>query len=283
MNFFKFGIIDFFGILAPGVIFVVNKLIFFYAFMSLFDWGLRILCDISKSHFFKKIILEGNNWIMLSIIVLIICYTWGFILRLIRPDLVGKTSTIYFRFIHPKKMIIEKRDVIKKFVNTEHFKSFLLKMRKEKSNMSLLVIIQKYIEEYYIPKLIEEGKKMPDFVWCEEKYPYYLGTKYIYQKAMPEEITESILDDNRFHRSYNYNYWKLLLTARNPNLSALIYQAEAHVRFLCGSFWALSFGFLSCLILCLPILINPHQYAGIKLAIGISGMLFLWNHVNHYT
>ncbi|HEX9970621.1 MAG TPA: hypothetical protein VGD14_00985, partial [bacterium] len=95
MNFFKVGIVDFFGILCPGVLLLMNLIL------------LLVACHVD---FIKSIdlnLLEKLD-VGLFIFLFVICYLFGFILRLISPDIVDKISTIFAHLIFPCKYLLKR-------------------------------------------------------------------------------------------------------------------------------------------------------------------------------
>ena len=76
----------------------------------------------------------------------------------------------------------------------------------------------------------------------EECYPYYVGIKWLYYKGLGQDTSTLLMKRSRWHNKNNYNFWKAFLVNKNPDLANIVFQAEAFVRFMSGSFWALTFG-----------------------------------------
>ena len=243
MNFFRVGIIDFFGILCPGVLLLINLSILLFT------------CNVHLDQFWKSISKEDwGSIIFLSLFV--ICYLFGFVLRLISPDYVDKISTFFGKLIAPMQYI-EKHKMREKFGNEGMLSKNISRRKRNKQFKTLL-------EEYYA-KLIEQGKPLPHFFWNDELYPYYFGLKCVYYRNLPNQVAHAIMQDKHSHNKDTFNFWKTLIASRNPNVATLVFQAEAFVRFMSGSFWAIIIGILSGIIL---ITTNLGSYQ--KIAIGIS-------------
>jgi hypothetical protein len=210
MNNFKVGFVDFFGILCPGILLMLNLQILIFAF------------NINSIQYLK-FISNVNNDTFSAIILFVMCYLFGAILRLISPDYVDKTASFFLKIINPG-CFFEKKKFLK-----EH-----------KGN-------EMEINEYF-HQLIDEGKDLPEFLWYEENYPYYLGNKNIYNKYLSPGIA-NIMNDEKYHNKHNYNFWKVRITHKDMNIASLVFQAEAFVRFMAGSFWALLLGVISSIVL----------------------------------
>ena len=226
MNFFRVGIIDFFGILCPGVLLVVNINVFLFA------------CNINLWASLEQVSM-GDNGLILFLFLFVLCYLFGFILRLISPDIIDKITTILFRIIFLFRYI-EKNRLKKSFISRNNKGGLNRREKKEQ--------FRKYLDSYY-NKLIQRGKKLPKYFWIDEIYPYYYSLKSIYRKHMTPKISHSIISKKSLHNKTVYNFWKTTIADSNPTLSTLIFQAEAFVRFMAGSFWSLLVGIISGLIL----------------------------------
>ena len=82
MNFFRVGVVDFFGILCPGILVSINLYL------------LLLACNVRVDQIWK-FISKGDWGIVIFILIFVICYLFGFILRLITPDYVDKTATFF--------------------------------------------------------------------------------------------------------------------------------------------------------------------------------------------
>lgn len=243
MNFFRVGVIDFFGILCPGILALIN--------LS----ALLFICNVEIDQVLQS--KSTENWgIVLPILLLVICYLFGFILRLITPDYVDKASTLFGKLI-AHGHYSEKSKLRKKFKNEN-------KISKKSSRRDRKKAFRSFLENHY-DELIKKREELPEFFWNDECYPYYFGLKYFYYKDFPYKIAHAIIDKKEYHNKSTYNFWKRLLASRDPNLATLVFQAEAYVRFMSGSFWALVIGILSGILL---IITNPGS--GKNMAIGIS-------------
>ncbi len=217
MNNFKVGVVDFFGILCPGIILMISIQVFLYS------------CNINLFQYTEPI-FKINSDTLLGAILIVICYLFGFILRLISPDIVDSAATVYKKTINPLSIIQKKK----------LYKELKSKDKTEKGKRTLF-------NDYYI-KLIEHDQKLPNFFWIESRYPYYIGNKYVYKKYLSSKDYK-IMNNEKYHNKNNYNYWKVLITKHDLNLASLIFQAEASVRFMAGSFWSLNVGLISGILL----------------------------------
>lgn len=249
MNFFRVGVIDFFGILCPGILALIN--------LS----ALLFICNVQIDQVLQS--KSTENWgIVLPILLLVICYLFGFILRLITPDYVDKASTLFGKLIAPCHCI-EKSKLRKKFEKKNEKKKSSRRDRKK--------AFRSFLETRF-DKLIKRGKPLPGFFWTDECYPYYFGLKYFYYKDFPYKIAHAIIDKKEYHNKSTYNFWKRLLASRDPNLATLVFQAEAYVRFMSGSFWALVIGILSGILL---IITNPGSGKNVAIGISLTAMSIL--------
>lgn len=231
---------DFFGILCPGILLMINIQVLLYA------------CNIDISQHIVPISkIECDTFF--AIIFFVLCYLLGFILRLISPDFVDKTSSIYLKMINPF-CFFRKRKLLKDLN--------ILKSKKEERD--------KVLNDHF-NNLINEGKKLPKFFWGEENYPYYIGNKYIYKKYLPSDYF-ILIESEKLYNKNNYNFWKILLTHKNANSASLIFQAEASVRFLAGSFWALLIGIFSGIVLVIQ---NTKSHGNIGYVIIILYLLLV--------
>lgn len=226
MNFFRVGVVDFFGILCPGVLLLINILVFLFA------------CSGQDDHLWKPV-LEGVGWFILPLLLFVICYLFGFILRLISPDHVDKASTLFKKLKAFRRYRSDKHDLRVKFEEEVKKSEKLQRIEYPKKQFEV------FLEDYY-DKLIETGEKLPKILWIEERYPYYFSHKYRYYKNFPPKVGHAIMGSKKeYYNKDTYNFWKTLLINRDPNLATQVFQAEASVRFMSGSFWALFIGILS--------------------------------------
>lgn len=218
MNNFKVGVVDFFGILCPGIILLINFQVLLFA------------CNIPIMQYLESMLnIESDTFF--AIILFVLCYLFGFILRLISPDIVDYAATIFKKILNPFSFFKERK----------LYKSLgLLQIKNKQEKRRILNI--------YFNSLIDQGEKLPKFFWYEEKYPYFIGNRYIYKKYLSPNDAK-IMDIEKYHNKNNYNYWKVLLSHNDINLAALVFQAEASVRFMAGSFWALLVGIISGILL----------------------------------
>lgn len=253
MRLFQFGFLDFFGILAPGVIFLVNIAVLLYALLSMDSEGIRILQTARESNELKSLLQTSGGGIILSLVLIIVSYLFGFILRLTRPDLADKAASFYLKLTSPKKTIIDKYLLmlrLEKEGKLNKYKGEADSTNKEKLSIRKRIKQFKiYLENEYYPPKIKNTEELPHYFWTEEQYPYFKSTKFIYNRDLPNDLTKIIMKDKKYHNKNMYNYWKELLAARDQNIYSLISQAEAHVRFMSGSLWALLIGFITGIIL----------------------------------
>ena len=247
MNNFRVGVIDFFGILCPGILFAINLQ------LLLFACNIQIISSAGA-------ISNDKNDTIFAIMLFVICYLFGFILRLIPPDNVDTLASFWGKIVRPGNYF-EKRKLFRKFkndllsVNVYRGKELMLKCRE--------------MLRVHCNTLIDEGGKVPDFFWREENYPYYIGNRYIYKKYLSPGLAK-IMDNEKIHNKNNYNYWKVLLTNKDSNIAALVYQAEAFVRFMAGSFWALVVGVISGAVL---IINDTHSQGKLGFVFAIVSLL----------
>jgi hypothetical protein len=220
MNFFRVGVVDFFGILCPGILLLINLSVFLFA------------CNLPIEGMWSSI-STGDAGIVVSLLLFVICYLFGFILRLISPDLIDRAAS----FLGSLRSYRDKR----KFY-AELEKQGKLPKRKTKEES------KKVLKEYY-DKSIEQDKPLPSFFWREERYPYYYGTRYLYNRNLSPELGNEIMGKRKYHNKNTYNLAKTYIASKDPNLATLVFQAEAFVRFMSGAFWALSLGIVSGVIL----------------------------------
>ncbi|NQE46195.1 hypothetical protein C5S31_09270 [ANME-1 cluster archaeon GoMg2] len=308
MNFFRVGVVDFFGILCPGVLLLVNILVFLFA------------CGAGG---FNLSVAGGFN---LSLLLFVICYLFGFILRLISPDYVDKAATHFKKLKAFKRYRKERNKLLVEFKNeggiTEMLylfswenvsgsdsveilkllgdkfdinwagnaeihkvddkticisknensaeiridekkekatlkisdgKTHKLKVKKEDGKLNIYKKLNRkerkeqikaLLEDYY-DELIKNGDKLPYFFWIDDIYPYYFSHKFRYYKSFPPKVAHAIMGKKDFHNKDTYNFWKTLLISHDPNLATQVFQEEAFVRFMSGSFWALFIGILT--------------------------------------
>lgn len=249
MRFFEFGFLDFFGILAPGVIFLLNTTILIYSILNLSDKGKTIIQTIQNSSEIQTLLQTSGGAIVISLILIIICYLVGFILRLIVPDNVDKAASFYLKLIAPRKRIINKYRFMFKLEKEKKLNNYNDSNDSEKKKRmniySRIKSLKNYLENIYYPEKIAKVEPLPPWFWSEEKYPYVRSTQFIYNRDLPKELTIEIMKETKYLNKNMYNYWKELLSAKNQNIYSMISQAEAYVRFMCGSFWALFVGLIS--------------------------------------
>lgn len=190
MGFFRVGIVDFFGILCPGVLLFGSITLLLHALGQLPDTIPENAADLLAS-FVGSFVLVG------------ICYFLGFVLRLLTPDYIDAIST---RFLT------------------------LLRTIRGKGPDTAKVTI---------------GGRVYEFTWTGERYPYYLSTVWVYQQYYPATIAAQFYGPQDVHNKATYNYWKSWLASHHPDAAALVHQAEASVRLMSGSFWALVVGLFS--------------------------------------
>ena len=227
MNFFKVGIVDFFGILCPGVLLLMNLIL------------LLVACHVD---FIKSIdlnLLEKLD-VGLFIFLFVICYLFGFILRLVSPDIVDKISTIFAHLIFPCKYLL-KRKLKKDFKDANKDVNWKRGEFREK--------FKQFLFSYYEDK-ISKGENLPQFFWLDEQYPYHYSLKYIITKYFPPSVKDGLILEKYHNRQY-INYWKTLVVRKDPNLATLVFQSEALVRFISGAFWALGIGIIAGFLLIL--------------------------------
>jgi hypothetical protein len=237
MNFFRVGVVDFFGILCPGILLMINLSVF------LFAWNLPIERTWNS-------ISTGDAGIILSLLLFVICYLFGFILRLISPNLLDRAASL----LGGLRSYKDKRDFYAQ-----------LKLPKEKTKEAKEE--RKRVLKDHYDKLMEQDKSLPGFYWREELYPYYYGTRYLYNRNLSPRIGKEIMGERKYHNRNTYNLAKTYLASREPNLATLVFQAEAFVRFMSGAFWALALGVVSGVILIInKNLIEALVFTGITLA-----------------
>lgn len=112
MNFIRVGVIDLFGILCPGVLLLANLFVFMLIF------GLPVK-DIGVS-------ISELDSALLVLMLFVSCYLLGFILRLISPDYLDKTSIALGRILYPRIYWIEKPRLHLIHQEMNHFQSSLL-------------------------------------------------------------------------------------------------------------------------------------------------------------
>lgn len=233
MNFFRVGIIDFFGILCPGVLLLINLIVLLFT------------CGVEVNLLWDSMSKTSGGTI-LFVLLFVICYLFGFILRLVSPDYVDQVSTIFGRFIVPRRCIEKHKLRIRlekegKILNCNDGKQMNRSKRKEQ--------FRKYLEDSYYDTLIENGDLLPSFFWNDECYPYYFGLKWVYYRNLPPDVAHPIMAEKEYHNKETYNFWKTWLASKDSNLATLVFQAEAFVRFMSGSFWALIIGIFSGILL----------------------------------
>jgi hypothetical protein len=226
MNNFRVGVIDFFGILCPGILSLINLQVLLFAF------NIQIIPLWTS-------ISNGKSDTIFAVMLFVICYLLGFVLRLVSPDYIDRLASFLSKFIHPK-YYSEKRKLMKMFKNDPLMKN--VNSGKERKLQCRRMLID------YCNTVVDQGGSLPKFFWHEENYPYYIGNKYIYKRDLSPGLA-NIMDDKKYHNKNNYNYLKVLLTSKDSNISTLIFQAEAFVRFMAGSFWALVIGVISGIVL----------------------------------
>lgn len=220
MNFFRVGVVDFFGILCPGILLLINLSVFLFA------------CDLPIQSIWNSL-STGDAGIVVSLLLFVICYLFGFILRLISPDLIDRAAS----FLGSVRSYREKRKFYAKLDQQG-------KLPKGKTRG-----VKKRALKEHCDELIEQDKPLPSFFWREEHYPYYHGTRYLYNRNLSHEIGEEIMGKRKYHNKNTYNLAKTYIASRDPNLATLVFQAEAFVRFMSGAFWALALGIISGIIL----------------------------------
>jgi len=218
MNFARVGIIDFFGILCPGILLSINLVLLLFSL------------NAPVELIFKSISKQPGE-LSISILLFVLCYLFGFVLRLISPDNLDRLSSNISK-LNPW-LYHEKHKLINTLVPETKQKSKLSKGEKRK-------LIKDHCNQQ-----IKSGLSLPRFFWREECYPYYISNKYIYCRDLPSEIASEIMADERYHNKNSYNFWKTIIASKDPNLSVQIFQAEALVRFMSGSFWALPIGVIA--------------------------------------
>ncbi len=220
MNFFRVGVVDFFGILCPGVLLMINILVFLFALDLLEDTLLEGLKEFDE--------------IFLLLLVFVICYLFGFVLRLISPDKVDKVAYWYGRIRHFRK-------------RSKLVKKLPIKGPSEKEEESGEKKKPKNLLEAEYKRRFGINESLPPFFWKIEPYPYYWGMMELYRGAIPHknEHLKKILGDKGSFRKGTLNYWKILVLRSDANLATIVIQAEAFVRFMSGSFWALLIGFFA--------------------------------------
>jgi len=227
MNFFKVGIVDFFGILCPGVLFLINLFL------------LLIACHVDFNNSIDLTLLEKLD-VGLFIFVFVICYLFGFILRLISPDIVDKISTVFVRTVFPWQYSL-KRKLKKEFRNANKEAKWKRADFREK--------FKQFLFSYYEDK-IDKGDELPIFFWADEQYPYYHSLRYIAKKYYPPSVKDGLILE-KYHNRHYINYWKTIVVRKDANLATLVFQSEALVRFMSGAFWALVIGIIAGLLLIL--------------------------------
>lgn len=217
MNNVRVGVIDFFGILCPGIILMINIEILLHSFET------KDLPDLILMPSIDNIGIH-------TLIFFVLCYLLGVILRLFSPDIIDNIATQIHSAIHfyPfSKKQIKKR-----------------KIKKENPSLSKKERKKRFTK--YLNQKSSKGK-LPDFHLKEEKYPYYLGNKHIYKKSLTKSISV-IMNNEGFHNKDNYNHWKVKISHFSNDIYNMILREEAFVRFISGSFWSILFGIFVCLI-----------------------------------
>lgn len=242
MNFFKVGIVDFFGILCPGVLLLMNLIL------------LLVACQVD---FIKSIDLRLLERLAVGLFIFffVICYLFGFILRLFSPDIIDKISTIFNHYLFPWRYSA-KRKLRKEFKIKNKDRKWNRREFKKRFNEFLNSLYEDNIKKR-IP--------LPKFFWAEDKYPYYQSLKCILNFYFPAPIKNRLLLGKFYNKVY-ISTWKTIIVSKDNNLAALVYQAEALVRFMSGTFWALVVGIIAGFLIII---------SGLKSGSDISMGLFL--------
>lgn len=222
MNFIRVGVIDFFGILCPGILLSINLVVLLFAFNAPLNLFLQ-----------SASIPKGE--LTISILLFVICYLLGLVLRLIPPDNVDRISSLFSK-LNPCHFI-KKRKITSLLIKKARISTNL-----KKKEMNLLL-------NHYYNNQIKKSLPLPAFFWKQECYPYYIGNKHIFFRDFPPRIASKIMSKEKHHNKTTYNFWKTYLATQDPNLAILIFQVEALIRFMSGSFWALLIGVISGAIL----------------------------------
>ena len=247
MNFLRVGVVDFFGILCPGVLLTLSLLTLLAAMEAPLD-----LADLSK---FDPVLLVP---------MFVIWYLFGFVLRLISPDKLDRAATWYGRITH-LRCETKRRQKIKECIDEGHISRADPERRKK---------IRNCLEKYYDEIIFDsKTKRMPCYFWYEEMYPYYRTTAFLYTRYYPEEFGRRITREKEFHEKVFYNYLKIFLARAEPNLATVVLQAEAFVRFMSGSFWAMVVGLIAGLVYLLRNWKLLFEFLGAILSFETTGAL----------
>jgi len=248
MGQFQFSFLDFFGILAPGIIFFLNSAIFAFSILNLSTKGKLMIQTLQNIEEIRMLMQTSGGGIILSLLLIIICYVIGFILRLIVPDIVDNIASFYLKLISPKKRLIDKYKFMQKLEKEDNFKR-LYKNQNELNILKRMQNCKKYLKEIYFPKLLSSSDPLPIWFWSDETYPYSQSTQYIFNRYLPKELSLKFKKVSKHLNKSMYNYFKILIAAQNQAISSMIFQAEGYVRLMCGIFWAFSVGLLSGILL----------------------------------
>ena len=218
MNFFRVGVIDFFGILCPGILVMINGAIFLYAL------GLPV------NNLWANIETVAGSGVFL-ISAFVICYFFGFVLRLLSPDKLDEWSSLFaWAFMGGRKGFgdLNKRNAPevkpKQPGSTNEFNA-------------------------HWEHLIQKGEDLPEFFWSQERFPYFTGNKALFYKSYPTHVAEKMFSVKKYHNKDIYNYWKVHFMSIDQYVASLIPQAEAFVRFMSGAFWSNLIGCVAGIVL----------------------------------
>jgi hypothetical protein len=216
MNFFRVGAVDFFGILCPGVLLLVNLQLF--------------LAVAGNRQLPAEMTFGDVSEVFRGLLVFVLSYLCGFVLRMVSPDYLDRFATLFTWLRRPDLFMARSR-----------FRR-RVRRRLEPTPVTKSRIDNECRREY--EALIRTGERLPGFFWHEDRYPYYLSTKAAYWMYMPSLAAEA-MSERQYHSRSAYNFWKVWLAQNAPDLATLVFQAEAQVRFVAGSCFALALGVIS--------------------------------------
>jgi hypothetical protein len=226
MSFFKVSIIDFFGILCPGVLLLTNL-------------SFLLLIFKDENNLFQNI-PEGDYGLTAFLLLFVISYLFGFILRLISPDSIEKLIIPIGK--RARSRYIKKNCIIGKY--------------KKKYNTSN--INEEEFEDFLWDEFYKNRNKFlnPSWCWRYEDYPYYFSLRQLYYSHLPTHIVNKIVGKKEKHSKDKLNFYKAWLTSEKPELAVLTFKAEAFIRFMSGAFWALVIGVLVGIFMIIYYMIN---------------------------
>lgn len=217
INVIRVGVIDFFGILCPGVLLFLNLLLLADALNRVVKIPLPFAIDKNNTFLFT----------VATLFIFVVCYLLGMVLRLLRPYLIDKTITVFYRLMDDL-LSKEKR-----------------RIRKEGNEGVGTCADENFPNNDYYKKLLDEKNvKFPKFFWREELFPYSYGNAKFYVRNIPKQRSnlDIILQIKNTHI---FNACKIWLCSVDPALAMMLLREEAQVRFVSGSFWALAIGLLT--------------------------------------